>query len=66
MNNTSQEKPIEAEFKLLEDRGIENTLECPRCGCVFDVNALTHENLIWAKTKMADIAKCPLCGTQQL
>ncbi len=59
-------KPIEANFDVLEDRGTQNTLECPRCTCVFEVDAITEENLIWSCKQMAIIAVCPLCGTQQV
>lgn len=62
---SNQEKPIEAEFKILEDRKTENTLECPRCGYEFDIDAMTCENLVWVKAKMAYVAQCPLCATQQ-
>lgn len=59
------EQPIEASFEILEDRGTQNTLECPRCGCVFDVDAKTEANLVWSWKQMALIAVCPLCDTHQ-
>jgi hypothetical protein len=56
---------IEAEFIILDDRGAQNTLECPRCGNEFDIDAMTELNLVWNWKQMAFVAKCPLCGTQQ-
>lgn len=60
-----KEQPVEANFIIVDDRGAQNTLECPRCGCEFDVDAMDEENLIWSWKQMAFIAVCPLCGTQQ-
>lgn len=60
-----KEEKIEANFNVLDDRGHENDLECPRCGYEFKVDAHTNENLEWDRKKKAFVAKCPLCGTEQ-
>ncbi len=60
-----KEQIIEANFIILDDRGSQNTLECPRCGNVFDIDAMTELNLVWNWRQMAFVAKCTLCGTQQ-
>lgn len=57
---------IEANFIIIEDRGTQNTLECPRCGCIFDIDAMDEENLEWSWEQMAFRAVCPLCGTKQI
>ncbi len=59
------DQPIEANFIVTENRGKQNSLECPRCGCEFDIDIDTEENLVWSWRKMAWLAECPLCGTQQ-
>jgi hypothetical protein len=57
------ERRIEATFTLLEERGPEAILECPRCGYEFEVNAYTGENLVIDCLRGRQLAVCPLCGT---
>jgi hypothetical protein len=54
---------IEATFLVLEEDGPAAKLECPRCGCEFEVNAYSGENLIIDPQQKCQLAVCPLCGT---
>jgi hypothetical protein len=47
----------------LDERGPEATLECPRCGYEFDVNAYTGESLIIDQQTKTQRALCPLCDS---
>ncbi len=53
------------EFVIVESHGAEETLACPKCGCVFDVDAHTEENLIFDRAYKGLVAKCPDCGVLQ-
>jgi len=54
---------IEAIFYVLKEDGPAAMLECPRCGCEFEVNAYSGENLIIDLKQMRQLAVCPLCAT---
>jgi len=56
-------KPVN--FVMVEDRGAQNTLACPACGTIFDVDAHTQENLIWSKEYKGVVAQCPDCKATQ-
>lgn len=60
------EKIIEAEFIIIENRGTKNTLECPRCGCTFDIDAHKETNMVFCPNKVSWLAQCPLCNTRQI
>jgi uncharacterized C2H2 Zn-finger protein len=53
------------EFVIIESNGPHETLACPDCGRTFDIDAHTHENLIFDKSYMGLVAKCPDCGALQ-
>lgn len=63
MPNEKAKKQVN--FVVVEDRGAENTLACPACGKIFDVNARSQENLIWCDRYMGLVAKCPDCHVTQ-
>jgi uncharacterized C2H2 Zn-finger protein len=54
------------EFVIVETNGAHETLACPKCGAIFDVDAHTEENLVFDKTYIGYIAKCPDCGVLQI
>jgi hypothetical protein len=45
--------------------GSHETLACPKCGCIFDVDAHTQENLVDDKAYKGLVAKCPDCKVLQ-
>ena len=53
------------DFVTIESMGAEEVLACPECGCVFDVDAHSQENLIFDKAYKGLVAKCPDCGVLQ-
>lgn len=53
------------DFVTIESRGAEETLACPKCGRVFEVDAHTQENLIFDQSYVGLVAKCPDCGVLQ-
>jgi C4-type Zn-finger protein len=52
-------------FTILENLGTKNTLECPECRQVFDIDAMTDLNLVWDRQLVMYVAKCPKCGVEQ-
>lgn len=65
MDGSDPEFYEEVDFEMVDDRGAQATLECPACGFVFEVDAHTDLNLEWDRTKMAMVAKCPICQRKQ-
>jgi len=53
------------EFVIFDTQGSHETLACPQCGCLFEIDAYTQENMVFDKTYMGLIAKCPDCGVLQ-
>jgi uncharacterized Zn finger protein len=53
------------DFVIIDSNGPHETLACPNCGNIFDVDAHTEENLVWDKEYMGLLAKCPDCGRLQ-
>ena len=53
------------DFVIIESKGIHETLACPKCGKIFDIDAHTEENLIWDRAYKGLVAKCPDCGVLQ-
>lgn len=53
------------DFVTVESRGAYETLACPKCGCVFDVDAYSKENLVDDLAYKGMVAKCPDCGVLQ-
>lgn len=58
---------IRVDFVIVDDSlGHINTLACPNnCGCIFDINAHTNENLVFDPKWKGVVAKCPDCGALQ-
>lgn len=53
------------EFVIFESKGSHETLACPKCGCLFEIDAYSQENMIFDKSYQGLIAKCPDCGVLQ-
>lgn len=53
------------DFVTIESLGSHETLACPDCGAVFDVDAYTQENLVEDRAYKGLVAKCPDCGVLQ-
>lgn len=53
------------DFVTIESLGSHETLACPKCGCIFDIDAHTQENLVEDKAYKGLVAKCPDCGVLQ-
>ena len=53
------------DFVIIDTEGHHETLACPNCGNIFDVDAHTDENLIFDKDYKGFVAKCPDCGILQ-
>ena len=49
------------DFKILEDNGTDQKLECPDCKTIFNIDIKTNENLIWDKKSLAFLSQCPNC-----
>lgn len=64
MPDEMQGKPVN--FVMVEDRGAQNTLACPACGKIFDIDAHTQENLVWSKEYKGVVAQCPDCKATQI
>lgn len=54
------------DFIVVESRGSHETLACPKCGCMFDIDAYLQENMIWDKEYVGLVSKCPDCGVIQI
>lgn len=53
------------DFVTIESLGSHETLACPKCGCIFDVDAYTQENLVEDRAYKGLVAKCPDCQVLQ-
>lgn len=54
------------DFVIVDDsQGYVNTLACPKCGNIFDINAHTNENLAFDREFKGMVARCPDCGVVQ-
>lgn len=53
------------DFVIIETLGHYETLACPKCGNIFDINVYTQENLVFDKEYMGLVAKCSECGILQ-
>jgi hypothetical protein len=54
------------DFVIIESLGSHETLACPKCGCVFDIDAYSQENMIFDKEYQGLLAKCPDCKALQI
>jgi len=61
------QQPTRVDFVIVDDsRGHINSLVCPnKCGCMFDIDAYTNENLVFDAAWKGWVAKCPDCGAIQ-
>ena len=53
------------DFVTIESDGPHETLACPKCGSIFDVDAHTEENLVFDKAYKGLVAQCPDCKSLQ-
>jgi uncharacterized C2H2 Zn-finger protein len=53
------------DFVTIESLGAHETLACPKCGCIFDIDAHEELNLVHDKVYKGLVAKCPDCGVLQ-
>ena len=53
------------DFVTIESLGAQETLACPKCGCVFDIDAHSELNLVHDRAYKGMVAKCPDCGVLQ-
>ena len=54
------------DFVIIESLGSHETLACPKCGCVFDIDAYSQENMVFDKEYQGLLAKCPDCKVIQI
>jgi uncharacterized C2H2 Zn-finger protein len=53
------------EFVIIETDGFHETLACPKCGNIFEIDVHTELNLVFDKEYMGLVSKCPDCGALQ-
>jgi uncharacterized C2H2 Zn-finger protein len=56
---------MRVDFVIIDTDGTHETLACPNCGCVFDIDAHSEENLVFDKIYKGYVAKCPDCKSMQ-
>ena len=56
---------MRVEFVIVDTCGAQETLACPICGSIFDIDAHSNKNLIFDREYKGVVAKCPDCGAVQ-
>jgi len=66
MHQTFEENdaPIKGRFVVLECQGMRQLYECQRCGCEFIKDDAGTVNSVFCWSKMDNVPKCPLCGSE--
>lgn len=53
------------EFIILKEDGHKETLKCPECDTIFDIDAISWLNMTWDKETKWQVSVCPGCGVTQ-
>lgn len=53
------------DFVLIDTTGTHETLACPNCGSIFEIDIHEKLNLVYDKAYQGYLAKCPDCSAIQ-